>query len=468
MSDKKYQIKAKVKAVNPATGEYESAGVIAYNELGGQWGFVYSEKYKGELDPINLPKGKDRAFLFKGNNLPGVFNDLLPGEFVDTKLQLMIPGYKEKDKIGRLLELGSRDNRGIRIEVGGNALYGLEPKPDTLKDFDERMKSYGHKSWFDNEELDMIQDKAGCINFLAKSYSKQNQLARVIGPDHKEYLIKQYPPSGSSLNRVRLEKTAQDLARASGAKVPDSKIIKLPIGTEALIQRRYDVFEDIEIVRRTVSIKTLLKSESMHGIHYNKVAEKMGEIEGYVKGAEESVEQSNLLIGNKIDLFRVSLINHVINNIDNHGENMEMMIREDSRWEMSPIYDLGFFNDPQELMSAYYGDPPIHNASITDDAFVLDAWESLDIPVSSDLAFQIRDDVVFAVKNDLPKIMENNGVSLGSDGKKSREMSHIITSIAVQHPDLASELSQTMISEFENERVKKIANESSKSIGMER
>jgi hypothetical protein len=464
MSDSKYQIKAKVRACNPSTGDYESAGVIAYNSLSDQWGFVYSSKFDGDIDPINLPNGKDRVFLFDGNKLPGVFADLMPGEFVDSKLRLMIPGYKEKNNIGKILELGSRDNRGIRLEVGGNKIYGIKPTPDTLADFDERMRSYGYRAWFDNEELDLIKNKVDCINFLAKSYSKQNQLVRIIGPDHKEYLIKQYPPTGSSLNRVRLEKTAQDLAKSAGARVPDSKIIELQLGTEALIQKRYDVYDEIEIVRRTISIKSLLSSDSMHGIHYDKVAEKMGIIEGYEMNSGSA--QPNQLIANKIDLFRHSLINHVINNIDNHGENMEMMIRNDGKWEMAPIYDLGFFNDPQELMSAFYGDPPIHNASITDDDFVSSAWDSLDIPVDKGVAFQIRDNVINAVLKDLPRIMQKNGVGLIANGQNSREMNHIISSIGVQHSELSKELTKAILTEYENERVKNINLEKDNSPGM--
>jgi hypothetical protein len=472
-------LKATIKAVNPGTGALELAGHIAKDEKSGLYAFVYSADYTGCLDPINLPNSPEKKFIvFDPNSLPGSLNELVPPSesYLDRKAVGVIEGWLKASSAERLLKLGSRRHKGFMIEVGGNHKYGIPSKPDTLAEFDKKMKKLG-VGLFTPSAGDVFGEYQE-VEKLFQEWGKstgQSPLTEVEAPDGKLWLVKMYDHVASNVNKAKTEKIAQELAGTSGSEIPISRIIRLPVtGEDALLQRRFDVvdsispvgndFEKIAIEKRTISMSSLIGTGEIHSMNYNAMARALEQLDD--KDYQKGQSQSELLTENKEKLFRWSLLNHVTNNIDNHGRNIEIMIREDERWELAPVFDMNFYNQSAEMSTVYYGDPPKHIADILDDDFIKEAWLALDVNKPGDRAYEIRDSVAQAVVEKLPKIMIDNGAAYTEDLKATNELKHIVGAVGKQSPGLAKELMSSLKKEVTRELAKDKKQE--KTAGMSR
>jgi hypothetical protein len=459
--------------INQVTAEKEYAGTIVYDEPSDSWAFAYARSFEDSIDPINMPNKNGRIYPFTGENPPGVFADLLPGQFVEEKLSRMIRGYKDMHTMDRLQAIGSRVHKGIGLEVGGNPAYGIDPRPNQLADFDKSLARFGLRDFFDHEEIGLFvrgsKDWGDYLHELKKSYSGQQPLFNVLGVNDEPYLLKLYN-SASVLNRSRLEFVAQKTALAAGARIPDIRMIRMKeLQTDALLIQRFDTTKAISLAAedtgigkaeiknvqlRSLTIAGLQGSKSIYGMHYNEIARSLEKLDGAAPGQP----QSSKLIKNKTDLFRQSLLNHAFNNIDNHAKNMSVVFR-DGEWEMSPAYDMGFFSHEDSMPITFYGEPPIHSADILADDFIRTAWSAMNMPDGAGDPFAIRDQVVSAVVNDLPKEMVSAGIGLTKDGKITSEAKHIAKAIGVQSEELGLAFRSSLKSELQNHLVKTLANE---------
>lgn len=463
----------KVFVVNQETAEKEYAGTIVYDEPSNMWAFAYAHNFKDSIDPINMPNENGRIYPFSGDNPPGVFSDLLPGNFVEEKLSRMIRGYKDMHTMDRLQAIGSRIHKGIALEIGGNPALGIDPRPNQLANFDKALARFGLRDFFDHEEIGRFvresSDWNDYLHELKKSYSGQQPLFNVLGADDEPYLLKLYN-SGTTLNRSRLEFVAQRTAAAAGASIPDIRLIRMKkLQTDALLIQRFDTSKaisfsaehagsgqiDVKNVQlRSLTVAGLQGSKSIHGLHYNEIAASLEKLDGLSPGEK----QTENVVKNKISLFRQSLLNHAFNNIDNHAKNMSVVYR-DGHWEMSPVYDMGFFSHVDSMPITFYGEPPIHSADILDDVFIKKAWNALNMPSDAGDPLAIRDKVVSAIVHELPKEIIKAGIAISSDGKVTAEAKHIAAAVGIQSKELGAEFRRNLKTELQNHLTKKLVRE---------
>lgn len=141
--------------------------------------------------------------------------------------------------------------------------------------------------------------------------------------DGDRLLIAKFPHHSDEWDVMAWEKTALDLAEASGIRVPGRRL-ELVGGRSVLLLDRFDRNEEGRI--GYISAMTLLGHTDGMDADYTEVAEALS-------------EHGTNVVEDLAELWRRIAFSLVINNVDDHLRN-HGFLREGSGWRLSPMFDV--------------------------------------------------------------------------------------------------------------------------------
>lgn len=312
---------------------FESCGVITYNPLSENAVFSYFEEYiTKEYPPINpatlnYRKSQSRHFIVDRNInnelLDKTFWELIPNEN-DWGDHVLSAEYEEYDKLNKVEKLFFLNTR----QVGGLESYSVEPEVESSID--------------SINFLDRVRDDS--INFYLRNIEKIRYIKSIkpltgyggIRPkcmfeDEKgEFWIAKFNTPNDSHDMVKFEKTTLDMARDSGLRTTDTKILMLPSGHEAFLSKRFDRDEDRRF--HSLSFFALMDKNDMVKGNYQ------GNPGSYVKQLID--KYSDFKDHDTLRLVQKYLIDIAFNNTDNHLRNIRLILNNEHKWELSPNFDI--------------------------------------------------------------------------------------------------------------------------------
>jgi serine/threonine-protein kinase HipA len=155
----------------------------------------------------------------------------------------------------------------------------------------------------------------------------------VVVRDKKQYLAK-FPAIDDRFNIPAVERATLELARVCGLAVPETDLIRLPDGRQAMLIERFDRYASGSGFARRHAISALTALE-LHEAESSKaayadIALKISDI-----GAQGRVQ------ADRSELFGRMVFNILVSNDDDHLRNHAFIGQPDEQgWGLSPLYDV--------------------------------------------------------------------------------------------------------------------------------
>lgn len=312
------------------------AGVITFNEQLGYSSFSYFQNYIDEnlppLNPstLNWRENNERHFIVdnKQNNqmLDRTFWEMLPtnSDWGHQVLSNRYPEYETFNNAQKLHFLGRRI-------VGGLDSY--------VKEKAEEENIVG-EDW-----LDKIRDES--INFYLKRIEKISHI-KAINPltiyggvrpkcmfedEDGNFWIAKFNLPNDPYDMAIAEQVAMDMARDMGLSCAETKVLQLPSGENVFLSKRFDRKGNQRF--HSLSLFALAPG---NGMVKNPLVpgNPGGFIQRLVKRYSdfENMDVVNIVVKLLLDIG--------LNNTDNHLRNLRIILNENYKWQLSPMYDIIF------------------------------------------------------------------------------------------------------------------------------
>lgn len=316
--------------------KFVPAGVITFNNNTRQSSFSYFTSYMDKnLPPLNPStlnwRENNQKHFFVDNttnnqSLDRTFWELLPNtnDWGNTVLSQKFPEYEHLNSAQKLFFLGKRI-------VGGLDSY--------VKDSTKEENIIGI-DW-----LDKIRDES--INLFLKRIEQISHI-KAINPlsvyagvrpkcmfedEEGNFWIAKFNLPNDPYDMAKAEQVAMDMAKDMGIPCAESKILELPSGENVFLSKRFDRIGDQRF--HSLSLFALAPGNKI-----NKNENLPNNPASFIK----------TLISRYSDFENMDVLNIVIkmlldiglNNTDNHLRNLRIILNENDKWQLSPMYDIVF------------------------------------------------------------------------------------------------------------------------------
>lgn len=318
-------------------GSWKSAGVITYNDGHGYSGFSYFDSYlQQDLPPLNPATlnhrdTQSRHFIVDGTQnsqmLDRTFWELLPtpGDFGHHALVGRFPQYQSMHHAQKLHFLGNR-------MVGGLASYLRKQQEET---------SIDSLDWLDDSRRDAVSFHMKEVTrlrhnsdaFLAMTSYGGVRPKAMYKDDQGKFWIAKFNLPTDPYDMAIAEHVAMTMARASGMKTPETKVMTLASGSNVFLTERFD--RDGQHRRHSLSLFSLVPGVEIGGAGGLKQnsASVMATIVRRFSDFQDQ-DSANLVLKFLVDVG--------FNNVDNHLRNTRMILNDKGLWELSPVFDITF------------------------------------------------------------------------------------------------------------------------------
>lgn len=340
------------------------AGVVTYNDGHGYAGFSYFDSYLDQnlppLNPatLNHRDTGSRHFVVDGavnaQMLDRTFWELLPtsGDFGHHALVARYPQYQSMHNAQRLNFLGNRT-------VGGLSAY--------IKRIQDEV-NIDSVDWLDDAQRDAVafhmqeavRLRQNGDGFLAMtSYGGVRPKSMYRDGDGKYWIAKFNLPT-DPYDMAVAEHVAMNMAKASGMKTPDTKILSLPSGANVFLTERFDRAGSHR--RHSLSLFSLapgIEVGGAGGVRQNTAAVMATIVRRFSDFQDQ--DSANIVLKFMVDIG--------FNNVDNHLRNTRVILNDKGLWELSPVFDITF--NPRSQPHIYNPTGlPLSENFLTNDAIV--------------------------------------------------------------------------------------------------
>lgn len=311
-------------------------GVITFNEKIGYSSFSYFSNYlEHNLPPINPAtlnwrEKNQKHFILdsKQNNqmLDRTFWELIP-QNNDWGHQILLSKFPEYGSFNHAQKLYFLQKR----QVGGLMSYTNEiTEEENIQDID----------W-----LDKIRDES--VRFFLKELS-QISFIKAINPlsnyggvrpkcmfedENGEFWIAKFNLPNDPYDMAIAETIAMEMARDMGLPCAETKVLTLPSGENVLLSKRFDRkgherFHSLSLFALSQGHK-IEKNSQFNGNPGNFIQLLINRYSDF-----ENMDTVNVIAKMLLDIG--------VNNTDNHLRNMRIILNENYKWQLSPMYDIIF------------------------------------------------------------------------------------------------------------------------------
>lgn len=461
--------KAKIEVWSQALGDYENVGVLARTTENRV--IIAPSKYAAQQTvarafPISKPSHP--KFVSGLDEL----SDLLPirNSNIDNKLNHLLAGYAARNPITRLealLTTGPLEKHGLRLS-------SLKDEPQTMrekniarvlnqdgKQDEERARRFEEiseplanivKAMKVDKDVELYAGSESYIRQLAKSHGGQNYVIPVStlnmeGDGYRERLLK-VDLTINHNEEINLEAVANRVIQGAGFSAPniDVETIKSTDGRSAkvLLMDNFALMDGFPAEIRRVSFAALLgkSDDEIHEMTYDEMSDILEVQERQLPEVQSNPAR---LDSNKQALFQWAMVNSALNNIDNHGRNLEVIISDDGTPEVSPFFDVNFSSFNDTMSTCLDGRPPIHRIDIQDDKQLKQVWDQLGIKEDFTKGLDMRDALVKSICR-IPEYCEELDV-------RPQEQAIIESAIGMQSVTLSEILSRAKAAHSESKKV---------------
>ncbi len=321
------------------------AGVITFNTELGYSGFSYFTSYMEQdfppLNPstLNWRDGNQRHFIVSDGNkqmLDRTFWEMLPNQN-DWGNQVLIsryPEYAQMNNAEKLYFLGNR-------VVGGLSAYVKEKAQEESiigVDWLEKIRDESVDFYMQNiQKISHIK----AINPLS-SYGGARPKCMFEDDDGGHWIAKFNLPN-DPYDMAVVEKTAMDIATDMGLDCAESKILTLASGENVFLSKRFDRKGEKRF--HSLSLFALAPGNELQKRNTFSPGNPANFIQKLISRYSDFADQDTLNIVVKM------LLDLSVNNTDNHLRNLRVILDENNKWKLSPIYDVIF--NPQNQNHTY-------------------------------------------------------------------------------------------------------------------
>ncbi|MEY8198530.1 MAG: HipA domain-containing protein [Colwellia sp.] len=442
----KLKVVADVSVIDEATCDFAYCGKLVSTPNGG-YGFVPGADVSPELLYKFMPYSRSHDPVWFRKNGVGPLSDLLPikGSMVDIKLRHLLNGFgahHDGRKLEALIKSGSISKHGIRLDCASVQTTRDKAIVEKMKlsagNFTEMKGSLASilpliKS---GRDIDLMTGNDSYLNLIKKSMGHSNLLIKVEDGGKSKFL--KMDASLNNIDELMLEIIANKVAIASGCDAPATEMhkIKSPNG-EAVNVLLMDDFSEKNIggfplELRKLSIATALgkTDDDIHNMNYAEISAGIENLELLTNNPSElRIEQ------NKEAIFKWALLNSAMNNTDNHGRNLEILI-DDGHPVVAPLFDMKFSHAKEDMSTYIDGDPPIHHIDILNDAEVHVLHDQVGLEGDFESALNIRNNIVNGILT-VPSICTELGV-------QRHEINIIAQAVGIQSLSLGRGLKKSL------------------------
>lgn len=310
----------------------------------------YIEKNYPPLNPstLNWRSTNQRHFIVNPNSnkqlLDRTFWELLPNES-DWANQILISKYPEYQYMKNIEKLYFLSNR----IVGGLHSYVKELNDEeSIKGLDWLEKVHDESIEFHLRNIEKIS-YVKAINPMT-SYGGARPKC-MFEDDNGELWIAKFNLPSDPYDMAIGEQIALDMARDSGLEVSDSKIIQLPNGENVFLSKRFDRVGEKRY--HSLSLFALAPGNEIqrNPKHGGNPGTYMHEL--VLKYTDFADKHSH-------DIVLKLMLDLGINNTDNHLRNTRIILDENNKWKIAPIYDV-IFNPNNQSHTYNPGNLPIND-----------------------------------------------------------------------------------------------------------
>lgn len=312
------------------------AGAITFNEAHGYAGFSYFESYIDANHPplnpatLNYRDTRSRHFIVdpRSNSqmLDRTFWELLPstGDFGHQALIARHPQYQSLNNAQKLYFLGHR-------MVGGLASYTKKLTEEVSIDSPEWLDDVRREAVsFHLQEISRLRQNAE--GFLAMtSYGGARPKAMYKDPQGKYWIAKFNLPT-DPYDMAVAEHTAMLMARAAGMSTPETQVLRLPGGENIFLTERFD--RTATDRRHSLALYSLAPGVEIGG---SGLKSNTGSVMATIVrrfSDFQTQDAANIVLKFLVDIG--------FNNTDNHLRNTRLILNDQGRWELSPVFDVIF------------------------------------------------------------------------------------------------------------------------------
>ena len=416
-------------------------GAIAWDEINQIARFEYYPEFvrtKIELSPIKMPlptgkrvfefpelrKSKNDEFdTFKG--LPGLLADSLPDRYGNQLINSWLAQNgrpaDSMNPVEQLCFIGSRGMGALEFEPAQfrSSKNTSHIEIDSLVNIARKMlsKRVNFTANLKEDEIGAMKEilKIGTsaggarpkaiIAYNAKTGEvRSGQTKSPRGFEH--WLIKLDGVSstqfGESTGYGRVEMAYYKMARACGIKMMESQLLE-ENGRAHFMTQRFDR----ENGNTRHHIQTLC---AMQHFNYNLVT-----IYSYEQ-LFQTMRKLRLPYNDAVQMFRRMVFNVVASNCDDHTKNFAFRLRENSRWELSPAYDICYAFDPKSIWVSQHALSINGKRKGISDDDLLNIAKSMNVKKAKQIIEDIRSNVAkwrdfadeFKVRSELRDLIYNN------------------------------------------------------------
>lgn len=313
------------------------AGVITFNTELGYSGFSYFTSYMEAnyppLNPatLNWRDGNQRHFIVNTNQnrqmLDRTFWEMLPNDndWGNSILVSRYPEYALMTNAEKLYFLGNRVVGGLSAWVKDKAVEESINSVDWLDKVREESVEFYYKNI----------EKISYIKAINPMTSYGGARPKCMFQDERgEFWIAKFNLPTDPYDMAVAEHCAMEMSHDMGLRTAESKVLRLPSGENVFLSKRFDR----EGEERFHSLALFALAPGNELVKRN----------SFAPGNPASFIQT--LIRRYSDFENMDTINIVtkmlldigVNNTDNHLRNLRVILNKNSKWELSPIYDVIF------------------------------------------------------------------------------------------------------------------------------
>jgi hypothetical protein len=380
--------------------------------------------------------------------------DVLPlaGSNTQKIVASLVAGFGAKDPIMQLralLKAGVVEGSGLRITETTNkqpnqrdkvAARKLGPENESTKAINQKrgefLSHFVDLLGYLKKDLDLsfLADNKEAVDFFAfKSMGGSESVVNTFNADGKPVVIKTQL-SNRDCQLVK-EALANRMMKKAGLNVPVTKLIEVE-GSQGnklrmLEMDNFALMDNWDVETRRLSFASLLDKQAgeIHNMTYDEMANGIELLEQQLPHEFQNTERMN---ENKRQIFNWALTNSLVNNVDNHGRNIEILLGPNGEPRVAPFFDVNFCSQPVNMSTVIDGNPPIHTIDLSNEEAVIALWDQLGIEGDSSEALALRDNLVEATLS-LPELIEELDLS-------NKEKMDVYKSIRVNSPTIFYEV----------------------------
>ena len=316
---------------------FVQAGIITFNPELGYSGFSYFKSYMDNnfppLNPstLNWRDGNQRHFVVNHQQNPQMidrtFWEMLPNQndWGNHVLISRYPEYAHFNNAEKLYFLGSRT-------VGGLRSYVKETAPE------ENINSIEWLSKIKDESVDFYMNniqKISHIKAITPMTSYGGVRPKCMYQDEEgDFWIAKFNLPTDPYDMAIGEHIAMEMSRDLGLDTAESKILTLPSGENVFLSKRFDRKKEKRY--HSLSLFALVPGNDI----VKKNPFTIGNPSSFIQ--KLATRYSDFSDKDSLNVVVKMLLDLGTNNTDNHLRNIRIILDDNNKWKIAPIYDVVF------------------------------------------------------------------------------------------------------------------------------